>query len=178
MTDGAGMARARALPLPEGRRHCLRWLGAGLGAALLPTTGPAAPATIDWPEIRLLDGGRLLPADWVGMAAVVVFWATWCPYCARHNLQVQRLHEAAQGRRLRVLGVAVDGDEATVASHLQRHGLHFPVAVGQPGLRPLFTPRTLVPQTALVDRQGRLLQVVPGEMAADDVMGLLRLAEA
>lgn len=175
-----------AQPLSQDRRRCLRGLGglslarlgwgAGLGAVLKPGPGRAATSRLEWPEIRLLGGSRLLPADWVDTAAVVVFWATWCPYCARHNQHVQRLHEAAQGQRLRVLGVAVDGDEPTIAAHMQRHGLRFPVAVGQPALRPLFTPRTMVPLTAVVDRRGRLLQVIAGEMAADDVLGLSSLA--
>jgi hypothetical protein len=35
--------------------------------------------------------------------------------------------------------------------------------------------RRLTPLTVTVDRQGRLKQVIPGEMTADDMLGLLAL---
>jgi hypothetical protein len=39
-------------------------------------------------------------------------------------------------------------------------------------------PRNLIPQTAVVGRDGRLLQLLPGEMFEEDVMELLDLAPA
>jgi hypothetical protein len=36
--------------------------------------------------------------------------------------------------------------------------------------------RKLTPITATVDRRGRLMQVIPGEMSEDDVLGLQKLA--
>jgi len=36
----------------------------------------------------------------------------------------------------------------------------------------------VTPLTCVLDRQGRLREVIPGEMFADDVMGLARWARA
>lgn len=140
-------------------------------ALLLPRPAPAQPAAVDWPAIDLLDGRRLAPADWLGQPSVVVFWATYCPFCKRHNAHVEALHRASPGR-LRVLGIALDQDAAAVRQTMARHGWSFPVALDDGRLRARLTPRRVIPMTCLIDSQGRLLQAIPGEMAADDVRGL------
>jgi thiol-disulfide isomerase/thioredoxin len=106
---------------------------------------------------------------------VVVFWATWCAFCRRHNANIEQLHLAATPH-LRVLSVAVDGDDASVQHYMQRNGLHFPVVVGRPELREQFTPRRVIPMTCLVDRRSHLVQAIAGEMARDDVLALAALA--
>jgi thiol-disulfide isomerase/thioredoxin len=146
-------------------------------AAAAPRAG-AAPAAageaVRWPAVTLLDGERwAAPA---GHAAVVVFWSTTCPYCRRHNAHVQKLYEAAGGKRLAVLGVARDRDAAAVRRHLAAHGWTFPVTMAQAPLAAALSTRNMIPLTVTVDRDGRLKQVIPGEMFEDDVLELLRLA--
>lgn len=151
-------------------------LSALAGAASPWRAAAAAPAPIAWPTIELLDGGVLTPADWVDMAAVVVFWSTTCPFCRRHNEHVAKLFAASAGQRLRVLGVAIDRDAATVRRYLAEKGYRFPVTLDAARLRPLFTSRAVIPMTCTVDRAGRLLQTVPGEMFEEDVLELRALA--
>lgn len=148
------------------RRRQLLWAGA---LAPLPGLAGAADApTVRWQDLTLLDGSA--PASWVGQPAVLVFWATWCAYCKRHNAHIDALHRAAPGRP-RLLGVAVDTDPALVRRVVQEQGWRFPVALDG-GVRDRLTRRRMVPMTCLIDAQGRLLQAIPGEMAASDVMDL------
>lgn len=135
------------------------------------------PGPIRWPVLTLLDGQTLGANAWDDIAAVVVFWASWCPFCRRHNARIEKLHRAASGPHLRILSVALDGDEAAVRQYMLTNGFHFPVLVGQAELRALFTPRRVIPMTCLVDRRGRLLRMIPGEMAEDDVLALATLAQ-
>jgi thiol-disulfide isomerase/thioredoxin len=135
-----------------------------------------APA-IEWPAVHLLDGSTLSPASWQGLAAVIVFWATYCPFCRRHNARVDRLHRATQGQGLRVLGLALDGDADAVRRYMAGNGYQFPVALDDGALRRRFTTRRVIPMTCVVDRQGRLLQAIPGEMAEDDVLALARVLQ-
>ena len=153
------------------------------GLALAWARGlPAAEApaelheAIRWPAITLLGGKTLSTEDWKETAAVVVFWATWCPFCRRHNARIEQLHRVAAGPQLRVLSVALDGEEASVQRYMTTNGFHFPVVVGRPELRELFTKRKVIPMTCLVDRHGRLAQAIPGEMAEADVLALAALA--
>jgi thiol-disulfide isomerase/thioredoxin len=132
--------------------------------------------TVPWPDMDLLDGGRFGAAQAAGHAMVVVFWTTTCPFCRRHNQHVEKLHRAATGKRLRVLGVARETDAELVARYAQAQGYTFPITLNPPGLAALLSPRRVVPVTVTVDRQGRLKQAVPGEMFAEDLLELLQLA--
>lgn len=129
---------------------------------------------ITWPEITLLDGTQLSTATWHGQAAVIVFWATYCPFCKRHNAHVDKLFRSSRGQALRVLGVALDGNADSVRHYMASNHYAFPVALDGGDLRRRFTMRRVIPMTCVIDRQGRLLQAIPGEMVEDDVLGLAR----
>jgi len=162
-----------------------------LGAAALSCLGAATPglraqgliagplatgALMPWPAIALLDGSVLPPDAWRDTGAVIVFWATWCPFCKGHNPHVQKLHEALAGQPVRVLGVALDKDPELVRRHAAREGLRFPMAMDDGRLRALLSPRRVVPLTCVLDRSGRLRQAIPGEMFEEDVLELGKLA--
>lgn len=152
-----------------------RLLLAGAVAPWAPWAAAQPPTQVDWPVITLLDGGTLTPQSWREQPAVVVFWATWCAYCRRHNLHVEALYRATRRQApLRVLGVAMDTDAQAVRRSVVHNGYSFPVALDNGQLRQRLTARRVIPMTCLIDRQGRLLQAIPGEMAADDVLGLAR----
>jgi len=158
-----------------------RWLQASTaGAAGLfgahAAAAPAPGARIEWPALHALDGGVFAPGHWAGTPMVVVFWATYCAYCQRHNAHLDKLFRTLDEGRLRILGVALDDDASAVAAYMRRHGYRFPVALGGQALRVQFTARRVTPITCTVGRDGRLLQCIPGEMAEDDVLELARLA--
>lgn len=158
------------------RRLALAGLAGLAGCCHGFAAAQAAPdGKIDWPAIALLDGERLLPASWIGQPAVVVFWETWCPYCKRHNARIDRLYRATRDVPFRVLGVAMENDAGKVRSYMRSHGFVFPVALGNEDLRGRLTRRKVIPLTCTIDRRGRLLQAIPGEMSEEDV---LRLAPA
>jgi peroxiredoxin len=135
----------------------------------------AQPEAIEWPAVQLLDGRTLAPDSWRGQSAVIVFWETYCPYCKRHNAHIDKLFRSLmnqQTQSLRVLGVALDTDEAAVRRYMASNDFSFPVALDGGVLRRRFTQRRVIPMTCLLDAQGRLVQAIPGEMAEDDVMEL------
>lgn len=152
------------------RRDCLA-VGAGL---LLAAGARAEPAQIGaevaWPSIRLLDGTLVDPGAWRGQPAFVVFWATYCPFCKRHNAHVDKMYRSLQGSGLRVLGVALDTDEKLVRQYMASNQYRFPVTLDGGLVRRQFTSRRVIPLTCLVDRQGRLVQSIPGEMFEEDVL--------
>ncbi len=135
----------------------------------------AAGHTVAWPDLTLLDGSRKAAAQWAGHAAVVVFWSTTCPFCKRHNQHIEKLYRAADRNRLTVLGVAREQDARAVQRYAQQQGYSFPLTLDHGALSAALTTRRMVPLTVTVDLQGRLLQVIPGEMFEEDVMELLQL---
>ena len=159
-------------------------LSLSLTAPLTLASSPAAWAAaarpgepVAWPDVTLLDGTRLTGASLQGRAVVVVFWSTTCPFCRRHNQHVDKLHRAAQGLPLTVLGVARERDAAVVRRYAQQQGYGFAITLDHAPLAAALSERKMIPLTAVVDRQGRLKQVLPGEMFEEDVMELLQLAQ-
>jgi thiol-disulfide isomerase/thioredoxin len=165
-----------------GRRPLLAALACmAAGRAGAARAAPARPGdAVTWPAVRLLDGRTLDAAHWQGQVGVVVFWSTTCPFCRRHNQHVDKLHRAAQatGAPLRVLGVARDRDAAVVQRYAQAQGYGFAITQDVAPLAAALAPRNVIPLTAVVGRDGRLAQVLPGEMFEEDVMELLDLARA
>ena len=155
---------------------------AALALAAMPLAGRAAPAQkgerVTWPTVTLLDGRSLAAAHWQDRVAVVVFWSTTCPFCRRHNQHVEKLHRAAReaGLPLAVLGVARDRDTATVRRYAQAQGYSFDITQDAAPLAAAMAPRNLIPQTAVIGRDGRLQQLLPGEMFEEDLLELLDLA--
>lgn len=154
------------------RRICL---AAGLGALLAAPTWSqptGADASVDWPRLQLLDGSVWEPASWRGQPALVVLWATYCPFCKRHNAHVDKLMAQSAFQGLRMLGIAVDADERLVRQYMSGNGYRFPVAMDGGRLRGLLTSRRVIPMTCAIDRQGRLQQAIPGEMFEEDLVDL------
>ena len=140
--------------------------------------GPV-PTPFPWPDITLLDGSVLPAVAWNDTAAVLVFWATHCPFCRRHNAHVEKLHRATAGQRLRVLSFAADRDAQTVQRYMQANGYTFPVSlVDSEAMRLRLALRRTIPTTVGIGRNGRVGLALPGEMFEEDVMGMARLAEA
>jgi thiol-disulfide isomerase/thioredoxin len=165
---------SRASDADRSRR---RWLLGAAAVALQGTAMPAAAALpIRWPTLQLVDGSTRAADHWAGTPLVVVFWATWCSFCKRHNARLERLYSTIDAQQLRILGLAIDGTAPSVARHVRAHGWRFPVALDDGTLRPQFTERRMVPMTCLVDRTGVVRERIPGEMDEADVLALPRSA--
>lgn len=120
--------------------------------------GDAIP-TITLPD---LDGTpRTLPADFGGRPLLVNLWASWCGPCIEEMPELDR-YAAQQGDNgVQVIGIALD-DAAAVEAFLQRIPVRYPILVDAPGPRDagvqLGNPRGVLPYTALVSADGRLLK--------------------
>ncbi len=152
---------------------------------LLASPAGAAPAEpgqpVVWPAVPLLAGGSIEPGHWHQRAAVVVFFSTTCPFCRRHNQHLEKLHRAASalpGRPLQVLAVAREADATLVQRYAQGQGYSFPITLAHAPLAAALSERRVVPLTAVVERSGRLKQVLAGEMFEEDLMELLQLVKA
>lgn len=155
------------------RRTCLL-AGAGAALASVAWSEPAAVgAVVEWPRLQLLDGSVWEPLSWRDQPALVVLWATYCPFCKRHNAHIDKLFAQARAQGLRMLGVALDTDERLVRQYMAGNGYRFPVVMDGGQVRSRLTSRRVIPMTFTIDRQGRLQQAIPGEMFEEDLIDLV-----
>ena len=163
---------------PARRRLLAVLAGGALGAGWAPLqAAPAAPGeAVAWPRVKLLDGSDWGPAQTQGKAVVAVFWSITCPFCMRHNAHLEALRQASAGRPLVLIGSVHENDPPAVRALMARRGWRFDVTTDHAPMAAALSLRRLTPLTISVDREGRLKQVIPGEMSADDMRGLLALA--
>jgi len=132
--------------------------------------------SVELPGVILIDGRHRPPGYYQGKPVIVQYWAVWCPYCARQNRHVQQLWEQAQARELEVLAISLDPDEAGVRHHMAERNYTFPVVMQDRELLDVFGKQGVVPQLYVINAQGRVAEVIPGEMFSADVLGLLKYA--
>lgn len=151
---------------------------AGLLLGGLATPTQAAPArrgeAVNWPAITLTDGSRIDAGTLRGVATVVVFFDTGCSYCKRHNPRMEQLVRRNPGAPLRVILAAHDRSEAPVRDYLARLAPSLGATLDAAPLHAALSERRIVPLTCVIDRHGVLREVIPGEMAEDDVLGLIK----
>jgi cytochrome c biogenesis protein CcmG/thiol:disulfide interchange protein DsbE len=147
----------------------------GVESSLL--AGERAPA----PELELptLDGqGRQSLADYRGQVVVLNFWASWCPPCRNESPLLQRWHRRLAGQDATVVGVDVLDVDQDARDFIEELGLTFPHLRDGPGDTMDSFGIGQLPETFVIDRQGRIAAVRRGpvdeEFMREQVVPLLR----
>lgn len=129
------------------------------------TTSPDLPAlrqgelapSLEW---RTADGARGTLEDLRGGVIVVVFWASWCPWCRRWWPVLADI-EARHAARPRVLAVNVWDEAAAAAAYVRRVHFPWPLLRAEDVEAARWQARA-TPHTVVVDAIGRVTGVVSG----------------
>ena len=148
-----------------------QWAMAALASAAWPWAEAApVPVPVAFPAQTRLLSGEVLGADaWVGQALLVVFWATHCPFCQRHNAKLHQLVQAMGDRAPKVLAVSSDRDVGAVQRYMRTHGYPFLVTLDAAPWQQALGVRRVLPTTVPINRQGERGLVMPGEMFEEDL---------
>jgi thiol-disulfide isomerase/thioredoxin len=148
--------------------------------ALVPLVVGAAPApapeVVRWSDVRLVDGRVLKAKDLAGKTVVVEFWASWCPFCAKQNPHIEKLHRTHGGKDLVVLTFTLDKTDEAALGYLKSHGYTFAAARSSKQIESWFGGRRTLPEVYVVDPKGRIVFKETGEMFEEDIAALARFA--
>jgi cytochrome c biogenesis protein CcmG/thiol:disulfide interchange protein DsbE len=139
--------------------------------------GDREPAPgIDLP--RLSGSGTATLADYRGRVVVLNFWASWCDPCRAESPLLQRWHRRLAKANATVLGIDVQDVDGDARDFVAEYGLTYPMLRDGPGdTRDEFGILGL-PETFVIDRQGRIAAVKRGavdeQFMRDHVLPLLR----
>ena len=166
---GAGLLYANrdaifkaAPPQPPAKSDLARFARGSLARLETPAAIPVAPDYV----FKTRDGADARFADFRGRVVVVNLWAMWCAPCRTEMPTLARLDEAYPDETLVVLPINVDATEDGLADARSFIDVHEPL--------PLYSDMKFqlpfelpgegkMPQTVLLDRQGRIRAHFSGE---------------
>jgi thiol-disulfide isomerase/thioredoxin len=123
---------------------------------------PTKPiAEMSWTDF---DGNVQKLKDSRGKAVILDFWATYCAPCIEEIPHLKAL-KAKYGDDLQVTGLHVGGDDdkPKVPEFIERLKIDYPLAYPEDALVSfVFGQDTAIPQTAIFDREGRLVKKITG----------------
>ena len=123
------------------------------------------------PSAETLDLGAL-----AGNVVLVNFWATWCEPCEREMPAMERLYQKLSGEDFELVAVAIDETETDVQVFQDGYALSFPIVLDLDQSVYQSYQTMGVPESLLVDREGRIIEryVGPREWDAPEHVERIR----
>ena len=147
--------------------------GGAIAAATARGERPDAP---DFTLERLDEDGELTLSSLEGKAVVLNFWASWCQPCKEESPDLESLWRDKQDDGLVVVGVDTKDFRRDARGFAERFGLTFPLVYDGPGSIASDWGLTGVPETYVIDRQGRVIESFVGAVNSDEDRARLRAA--
>ncbi len=137
-----------------------------------PQPGPM-PVT-DAPPLELVDLAGTLQslANFRGRVVVLNFWATWCGPCIKEMPDLSGIQNDYGALGVQVIGAGADApaDSAAVLNFVRRLKVNFPVWLGATtDDMKRFGLGQVLPATALIDRDGKIVWRVVGVVKPDEL---------
>ncbi len=129
-----------------------KMLCALLAAVLLLAAGGAVAREFVFKDMQ---GQAQRLSDYRGKWVLVNFWATWCPPCLEEVPALISLHEAHKDKDLVVIGVALDSTKESVRKFVAKHGITYPVVLGNYKLAEQVGEIDALPTSYLYDPKGK-----------------------
>lgn len=126
----------------------------GTAGALVPGAMAPDAATVTY------DGEPLALADLRGQVVVLNFWASWCVECVPEASVLEAVWTDYRDRGVIVLGLAYTDTEPAARAFAEGNGMTFPIGPDLGGRASQAYGLTGVPETVVVDREGRLAALV------------------
>ncbi|MFL6227603.1 MAG: TlpA family protein disulfide reductase [Pyrinomonadaceae bacterium] len=132
-------------------------------AANTPAPGAPVPLPdkIKNTELTTLDGQKFKLADYEGKVVVVNLWASWCNPCRHEIPEMVKMYGDYKGRDVEVVGLTMEDDRGNTPEAVRQSvkdlQINYRVAWAEKDLyATLLAPGFQIPQTYIIDRQGRI----------------------
>lgn len=140
------------------------WLAAPTAAQLEPSlVGKAAPAF----ALKDIAGKPLKLADFRGKVVLIDFWATWCVPCRVEIPHFIELQKKYASRGFSMIGISMDDEPGLVAPFAKKHGMNYPVVIGDGPLGEKYGGILGLPVAFIIDRNGIIRERYDGVTSAE-----------
>ena len=125
---------------------------------------------------RLDREGELDLATQRGKVVVLNFWASWCIPCKEEAPFLEEVWRENRARGLVVVGLDAKDFRRDARAFVRRFDLTFPIVYDGPGSTLTRWGVTGFPETFVIDREGRIVEVFVGAVNSDEDRARLRAA--
>jgi thiol-disulfide isomerase/thioredoxin len=157
-----GLLDKAATAEPAAKSELARFATGSIARLETPAALEAAPAY----AFKTRDGADTRLTDFRGKVVVVNLWAMWCAPCRTEMPTLARLAESYVGKDVVVLPINVDATPDAIADAQSFIDVHEPLPMySDPKFQlPFELPgKGKMPQTVLLDREGRIRAYFSGE---------------
>jgi DsbE subfamily thiol:disulfide oxidoreductase len=126
--------------------------------------------------LALLDGSEVTLAELRGQVVVLNFWASWCAPCRLEASALQSVWEAYRDQGVVFVGVTYHDAQGASLAFINEYGITYPNGVDKRGQISRDYGVTGVPETYVIDREGRLTWFQIGEVDAEELSQQVALA--
>ncbi|MEK9948851.1 MAG: TlpA disulfide reductase family protein [Verrucomicrobiales bacterium] len=131
--------------------------------------GKRAP---EW-ELVNLEAGKTHSNQFKGKVQVLNFWATWCPPCRAEIPHFKELAETYKDRNVVFVGISLDQSLGPVKRFHRTEKMNYPLLMGHGDLVQAFGGFSAIPQTFVVDAEGRIHKQFSGLVQKKDLQEVL-----
>lgn len=130
------------------------------------TTYPMPPVKAAHPDMgwTLINDQHVRLSDYRDKVVVLDFYATWCEPCRDSIPHLMDLQKRYGSQGLQVVGLNGGGqdDYDKVADFAREFQIDYPLGIPDPELENLYIHENKIPQTLVIDRNGRLRKHIIG----------------
>ncbi|MEI7568456.1 MAG: TlpA disulfide reductase family protein [Alcaligenaceae bacterium] len=133
--------------------------------------------TVTISSLTSLSGQAITTEQLTGKYLIIQVWASWCPYCHKQNLNLQKLAPQLSSDKAVVLALSVDREEGNAKKYAEQHSWGFLTAMMTPAWSAQLGKRRGIPELYVVNPQGRVVQKEFGLMVDADLFELKKYGQ-
>lgn len=137
-----------------------------------PQPGEAVPVF----QLTSLDGARISLDDYRGQVVVLNFFASWCPPCRDEARDLEQTWRKVQNQGVQFVGIAYKDTSSKVRAFLDEFQTTYPCALDLRSRTARAYGVTGVPETFVVDAEGRLVHHFVGPITEPELSLILEQA--
>lgn len=126
-----------------------------------------------------LNGKPLSLKEFEGKKALLlVFWATWCPYCVQEIPELKKINSEYKDKSLEIIAVDIKENPAAVTNFAKKQSIDYAVVIDVDGSVSKSYNVLGIPTNVVIDKDGFIRHnenAMPGRDLLDKVVGEIKV---